>query len=210
MSSIRVLHETEDTVTISRDDWEKLQQALEDAEDRTAVAERRAHERMIGKDAARRDYLTASEALRLLNGESPVKVWREKRALSQRALAATAGISPSYLAEIETNRKSGSDGAYRKLGAVLRLPPEQLDSRQYRMRNPQFGPVVLRLNSVSAGGSPGHRGAWTDRMDFPTLADALDFIRERWLSLRPRDPRITDDGHWPIYTSDDLIREIDG
>ena len=93
MSSIRILGETEDTVTISRDDWQRLQQQLDDAQDRAAVAERRAHERRIGKESARRDYLTADEAIRLLGGASPVKVWREKRGVTQRALATEAGIA---------------------------------------------------------------------------------------------------------------------
>ena len=37
MSSIRILGETEDTVTISRDDWQRLQQQLDDAQDRAAI-----------------------------------------------------------------------------------------------------------------------------------------------------------------------------
>jgi transcriptional regulator with XRE-family HTH domain len=210
MSSVRILAETEDTVTISRDDWQRLQGQLEDAQDRAAIASRRARESRIGKEAARRDYLTAGEAIRLLDGESPVKVWREKRSLSQRALAAEADIASSYLAEIEKNRKPGSDDAYRKLAAVLQVPPEELDAWRYRTRDPRYGPVVLRSSSVSAGVTPGHRGAWVDRMDFPTLQDALDFLREQWGSLRARAPWITDVKHRPIYSAEDLIREIEG
>jgi mRNA interferase RelE/StbE len=210
MSFVKILGETEDTVTISRDDWKRLQEQLEDAQDRAAVTERRAHERRIGKEAARRDYLTADEAIRLLNGESPIKVWRQKRGLSQRALAAEADIGSSYLAEIEKNRKPGSDDAHRKLAAVLHVPPEELDARRYRTRDPHYGPVVLRSGSVSAGVSAGNRAAWVDRMDFPTLQDALDFVREQWSELRARAPWVADVNHWPIYSAEDLIREIEG
>lgn len=210
MTSVRILAETEDTVTISRDDWQRLQEQLEDAQDRAAITERRAREGRIGKEAARRDYLTAEEATRLLNGDSPVKVWRQKRGLSQRALAAKAEIGSSYLAEIETNCKPGSDDAYRKLAAVLNVPPEELDARRYRTRDPDYGPVVLRTNPVSAAVSPGNRGSWADFMDFPTLGDALDFIREQWSSLRARGPWVADLDHRPIYSAEDLIREIDG
>jgi hypothetical protein len=41
MSSVRILAETPDTVTVSRADWLRLLQELEDAEDRAAVRERR-------------------------------------------------------------------------------------------------------------------------------------------------------------------------
>ena len=210
MSSVRILDETEGTVTISRDDWQRLQQQLDDAQDRAAVAERRAHERRIGKEAARRDYLTADEAIRLLGGESPVKVWREKRAMSQRALATEAGIGNGYLAEIETNRKPGSDNALRKLAAVLHVPPEELDLRRYRTRDPAYGPVMLRGNPVSAGVPQGNRGAWDLPKDFRSLQDALDFVREQWGTLRARAPWITDANSWPIYSAADLFQEIEG
>ena len=209
MSSVRILRETEDTVTISRDDWQRVQEELEDAQDRAAIAERRAREHVVGKMAARADYLTAAEAMRLLNGESPVKVWREKRGFSQRALAAQAGIAASYLAEIETGRKAGRGDSLRKLAPVLRVPSEDLDSRRYRTRDPHYGPVVLRLSPVSAGVSPGHRGAWADRQEFPTLQDALDFAGEERDSLRTRAPWITDLDHWPIYNAEELVREIE-
>jgi transcriptional regulator with XRE-family HTH domain len=209
MNSVRILGESEDTVTISRDDWQRLQEQLDDAQDRSAVAERRAYERRIGKEAARRDYLTADEALRLLHGESPAKVWREKRGLSQRALAAEAGIGNSYLAEIEKGRKAGSDNALRKLAAVLLVPPEELDARRYRTRDPAYGPVVLRGSPASAGVSAGNRGAWGLPMDFPTLQDALDFVGEQWSALRARSSWITDASYWPIYSVEDLFHEME-
>lgn len=51
----------------------------EDAEDRAAVAERRAYEAVVGKAAARREYFTDAEVLRLLDGEDPVNLMDEKR-----------------------------------------------------------------------------------------------------------------------------------
>ncbi|HEV2337042.1 MAG TPA: helix-turn-helix transcriptional regulator [Stellaceae bacterium] len=182
---------------------------MEDAQDRAAVAERRAHERRVGKEAARRDYLTADEAIRLLGGDSPVKVWREKRGVSQRALAAEAGIGNGYLAEIETNRKPGSDDALRKLAAVLHVPPEELDGRRYRMRDPEFGPVQLCFIPDSAGVAPGHHLKLVGHTDFATLRCALAFVRERWSELRSRSPWITNTAHRPIYTSEELFHEFE-
>jgi hypothetical protein len=79
MNAIKIVDRTDDMVTVRREDWLELLAALEDAEDRAAIGERRAQERLRGKDVARADYLTVDEATRLLDGENPVKVWRKKR-----------------------------------------------------------------------------------------------------------------------------------
>ena len=126
MNGVRILSETTDTVTVSRGDWTQLLSELEDALDRAAVVERRRREGAKGVQAARRNYLTAGEARRLLDGESPVKVWREKRGRSQRELAAAAGVSAGYLAEIETGRKPGSVVALARLAKALQVQIEDL------------------------------------------------------------------------------------
>ncbi len=158
-----MLPSSNDTVTISRDDWETLQGELQELQDCAAVAERRAYERLVGKENARRDYLTGDEAMRLLNGESPLKVWRKKRGLSQRALATAADIASSYLAEIETGRKPGSDDAYRKLAAVLRVPSDELipspSERDSRRGFPRRGECDLPWQT--RGGLP-----WRQRFAF--------------------------------------------
>jgi ribosome-binding protein aMBF1 (putative translation factor) len=122
------IKESKDTITLSRSDWDALIESLEDADDLAAVNARRAHEAAVGKDAARRDYLTGDEIGRLLDWESPVRIWREKRGLSQRALASQAGVSASYLAEIETGRKPGSACALRALADILHVSMEYLVS----------------------------------------------------------------------------------
>jgi ribosome-binding protein aMBF1 (putative translation factor) len=119
MTAIKIVAETKSTVTVNRQDWVRLLTELEDAEDRAAVREGRAREAALGKDAVRRNSLTGEEAKRLLDGESPVRVWRGKRGLSQRELAAAASVAPSYLADIENGRKPGSAGALSRLARAL-------------------------------------------------------------------------------------------
>jgi DNA-binding XRE family transcriptional regulator len=126
MNGVKILSETRDTVTVSRCDWTQLVSELEEALDRAAVVERRRREAAKGKQATRLNYLTAREVHRLLDGESPVKVWREKRGRSQRELAAAAGVSAGYLAEIETGRKPGSVVALARLGKALQVQIEDL------------------------------------------------------------------------------------
>jgi ribosome-binding protein aMBF1 (putative translation factor) len=133
-SAVRILAETADTVTIGRSDFEALVLAAEDAEDFAALAEHDAEEARLGRDTARRDYLTADEADRLLDGESPIRVWRDKRGLSQRALAKMAGMQPGYLAEIETGRRPGSADALNRLSTALGVAMKDLMSRDRRMR----------------------------------------------------------------------------
>ncbi len=45
---------------------------------------------------------------KIMGGQSPMKVYRTYRGLTQQALAEGMGISRSYLAEIESGKKSGS------------------------------------------------------------------------------------------------------
>lgn len=51
--------------------------------------------------------------------EHPVKILRKYRGLTQRELAAKAGISRPYLTEIETGKKDGSMRALRSIAEVL-------------------------------------------------------------------------------------------
>jgi DNA-binding XRE family transcriptional regulator len=126
MNAVKILRETENTVTVRRGDWKRLLSELEDAQDRAAVTQRRRHEAARGKEATRRNYLTAGEARRLLDGATPVKVWREKRRRSQRELATAAGVSAGYLAEIETGQKPGSAVALARLAKALHVQIEDL------------------------------------------------------------------------------------
>ena len=63
---------------------------------------------------------------RLLAGENPVKVWREHRGLSQRALAAQAGLNFTYLSQIETGARKGPVETMKKLAQALDLDLDDL------------------------------------------------------------------------------------
>jgi len=135
--SVKILRETANTVTIARSDFEALVLAAEDAEDLAALAAHDAEEARVGKEVARRDYLTADEVEALLKGVSPVKIWRKKRGLSQRALGAESAVQPGYLAEIETGKKPGSADALRRISSALNIPMEYLVRRAEGLRRPR-------------------------------------------------------------------------
>ncbi|MBV9784900.1 MAG: helix-turn-helix transcriptional regulator [Acidisphaera sp.] len=111
-----------DAVTLRRTEYEALIAELEDAEDRIASLE---HDLAIANGTAP-EPLTIYEADRIIAGESPVKIWREKRGLTQRALAGIAGISASLLAEIESGAKTGSVETLRKLAHELKVDLDTL------------------------------------------------------------------------------------
>ena len=126
MNAIKLLAETPETVTISRIDLESLIDAAENAEDIASVRAWKAYVAAAGHDTAIANSYTAAEAKRLLAGESPVRIWREKRGLTQRALAAAAAIPAGYLNEIERGKKPGSVAAYRVLATTLAVAIEDL------------------------------------------------------------------------------------
>lgn len=126
MNAIKLLAETPETVTISRADLDALIDAAENAEDIASVRAWKAYVTAVGRDAAIANSYTAAEAKRLLAGESPVRIWRERRGMTQRALAAAAAIPAGYLSEIESGKKPGSVAAYRALAKMLAVPMEDL------------------------------------------------------------------------------------
>jgi DNA-binding Xre family transcriptional regulator len=115
-----------DTVTLTRAEYEALLARIEDAEDNSLLDNVEARERELGKEKARADYLPGELVRRLIDGEHPVRVWRAHRGLTREALAAAAGIAPSYLSEIETRHKPGSFSALAKLAAALRISLDDL------------------------------------------------------------------------------------
>jgi DNA-binding XRE family transcriptional regulator len=65
------------------------------------------------------EVVPAEVVNRLIAGENSVKVWREHRGLSQRDLAARAGLNSAYLSQIETGARKGSIGTVKKLAEAL-------------------------------------------------------------------------------------------
>tara|TARA_R110000868_G_scaffold29889_24_gene111141 strand:- start:7 stop:513 length:507 start_codon:yes stop_codon:yes gene_type:complete len=85
-----------------------------DTADRAAIA---------AADAVRADpdeeFIPAEFADRLIDGENPVRVWRDYRGMTAGDLAAAAGISQGYLSEIETGKKPGSVDKVKKIADAL-------------------------------------------------------------------------------------------
>jgi DNA-binding XRE family transcriptional regulator len=108
-----------DTVTLSRAEYESLLDRIEDAEDKAAIDRLEARISKMGFTEATKDYLPIQLVERLIAGEHPIRVWRAYRGVTREALAEKAGVAPSYLTEIETRKKPGSFEAMIKLATAL-------------------------------------------------------------------------------------------
>lgn len=72
-------------------------------------------------DAEMDDYLAAP---------SPLVFWRQRRGLTQAALADAVGISQPYLAQIETGKRTGDVTLYRRLAQRLDVRIEDLLAKE--------------------------------------------------------------------------------
>jgi mRNA interferase RelE/StbE len=106
-----------ETVTISRAEYEQLVAAAEDVEDYRAV----------------RDFLSHPQAgmpgdlvKRLVDGESPLRVYREWRGQTQSSLARLSGVNRVQIADIEAGRRSASLETFRKLANALETTIDEI------------------------------------------------------------------------------------
>ena len=67
------------------------------------------------------EFVPATVADRLMDGDLPLRVWREYRGLTQAALSRAAGVSRVQIVEIEAGRRTGSVFTLRRLADALRL-----------------------------------------------------------------------------------------
>ena len=67
------------------------------------------------------ELIPAEYVNRMIDGENKIRVWREYRGLTVKALAETAGVTPAYLSQIETGAREGPIETLKKLAAALRV-----------------------------------------------------------------------------------------
>ncbi len=124
MNAIRPIATTDDTVTLSKADYEALLEELEEALDRERL-------RQVEADlaAGRTEEIPLDMALALCDGANPIRTWRKYRGLTAGALAAQVGISKAYLSEIESGKKPGSVAVLSQIAKALNLDMDDLIPR---------------------------------------------------------------------------------
>jgi DNA-binding XRE family transcriptional regulator len=106
---------------IPYEDYQHFLELLEDEADARVVAE--FHEAYT----AGREFLVPDEIVRReLAGESPIRLWREHRGLTQQELAKRAKISKPYLSQIETGKRQGTVETLSAIAHSLDVPLDVL------------------------------------------------------------------------------------
>lgn len=105
-------------VVVRYDRWRDLLAQVEEAD---AV---RAYDQ--AKDRVDQEAVPMAIADALLAGQSPIRVWREHRGLTQEQLADAAGIRRAYVAQLEAGRRRGSTAVLARIADALGVEIEDL------------------------------------------------------------------------------------
>ncbi|MBF0283995.1 MAG: helix-turn-helix transcriptional regulator [Magnetococcales bacterium] len=98
-------------------EFQSLMEELEELRDAAAFGAARAR---------REEGFPGAVAQRLLNGESPVKVFREHRGLTQAALAQQCGVAPATISQLESGKRSLSVETLKALARALQVDADML------------------------------------------------------------------------------------
>jgi DNA-binding XRE family transcriptional regulator len=72
------------------------------------------------------ELIPASIVNALIDGENPIKVWREYRELTQQKVAEEIGISIPYVSQLETNKRKASLDVMKKMALLLKVDIDDL------------------------------------------------------------------------------------
>ena len=76
------------------------------------------------------ELIPAEVVYAILDGENPIKVWREYRGLTQQQLSDKAGISKPYLSQIETGKRTGTTEILSAIAKSLDVSLEEVIERE--------------------------------------------------------------------------------
>ncbi|MFZ5766250.1 MAG: helix-turn-helix domain-containing protein [Thermodesulfobacteriota bacterium] len=102
-------------------EYQKLREALDDAEDRKDLEE--------GVQALREGAETTvpgEVTFAILDGMSPIRAWREHKQIKMSELAKKAGISSAYLSQIEKGRRNPTIDTLKAIAGELGIDIEML------------------------------------------------------------------------------------
>ncbi len=100
--------------------YQELREKAELADDITAYDE------AVRALSPGEELVPAEVAHRLFEGENPIRVWRDHRGITQHALVAAAGISPAFLSQIESGKRTGSAEVLKNLAEALDVDLDDL------------------------------------------------------------------------------------
>lgn len=111
----------EEMIVLSRGDYEELLEKAELVADLAAIADYRKKLAQGTEEAIPEEF-----ANRLMDGENPVRVYRELRRLTAKELAERTNISSAFLSEIETGKKDGGIATLKRIAQELKVTLDDL------------------------------------------------------------------------------------
>jgi DNA-binding XRE family transcriptional regulator len=108
-------------VVLPFDEYQALREELEELQDIRDFDETRA--RIL---AGEEETMPVEWVLRMVRGESSIKVWREYREWTEKALAEAVGIDEAHLAQIETGEIDPSAKTVKRIAEALKVDMDDL------------------------------------------------------------------------------------
>ncbi len=102
-------------------EYKKLNDAYEDAED-VADIEKNLRAIKNGDEVAIPSEITFA----IIEGESPIRVWRKYKKIKMNELAKNVGISSAYLSQIENKKRNPTIDTLKEIAQALELDIELL------------------------------------------------------------------------------------
>jgi DNA-binding XRE family transcriptional regulator len=103
--------------------YEDYQRLLEEAE---MLQDIQAYDEAKLSVAQGEELIPSEVTFAILDGESPIRVWREYRGMTQQQVAEKAGISKPYLSQLESGRRRGTTEALSAVARALGVSLEDL------------------------------------------------------------------------------------
>jgi len=107
-------------VVISYEEYQKMLDAVE------MLADIRAYDEAKEQLQTDEELIPSQVVYALLDGENPLRVWREYRGLTQQQLADKAAISKPYLSQIESGKRNGTTEVLQTIAQALNLSLEDI------------------------------------------------------------------------------------
>ena len=115
MSSTRAnIGDDSETVTLLLTEYEALLEKAESYDELVTLQE--FHHAL---DAGQEELIPSDVVEKLVSGQSPIKVWRQYRGLSQAQLAKEIGVSQAYVAQLETRQRQGKPAVLKNIAGAL-------------------------------------------------------------------------------------------
>jgi DNA-binding XRE family transcriptional regulator len=113
----------DEIVILSRDEYDRLIAAGEDATDA-----RTAHRVIDDVASGAETVLSESELEEFLEAKTPLAFWRKRRGMTQASLAKATGLAQGFLSEIESGQKPGTPATLKKIAEALGIKIDDLIS----------------------------------------------------------------------------------